>query len=313
MTIAVVNANNGVPLGAYIESTGGGSGGESELDKYLQGTTTDNITTISTKGGKALEIDVPTFAVGNNLVNEINGTNTQLYLKQGDVAAGKNVTVEKTATGIKISATGGGSTGTSNEYGIKGDYATHYGILDCPNGLIEFNASNKDIIVKQGIVLKCAGNGTAKTMISANMPYTLSSTGNITLFYAGGSFLECGKVDYSVTEPDDDGVENYQAWFNPDITTNPNQQWRFKSNDTGNVFRYVNSATPIADFVLGSVGVTSVNYIGYRIFDDDVFAQLDDVESMQDSLSSLIDRVNTLEDQMGTAISALDDINGEVI
>lgn len=314
MTIDVVNANNGVPLGAYVESSGGGSGGDSELDKYLQGSTTDNTTTIASKDGKALKIDAPTFAVGNNLVNEINGADTQLYLKQGDVEAGTNITVEKTATGIRVNstATGGGGTGES-KYGIRGDYATHYGIIDNPNGIIEFNATNKNIVVKQGLLLNCAGNGSMRTLVSSDMPYTLESTGKITLFLANGNLLECGKVDYSVAEPEDNGVYDYQAWFNPDITVNTNQQWQFKSNDTGNVFRYVNSATPIADLNISSVGVTSVSYIGYRVIDDDVFAQLDDVENIQDSLGSLISRVNALEEQMGTTISALDDINGEVI
>lgn len=93
-----------------ISSTGGGGGSSSPLDSYIEGSTTENVTTISAKNGKALELSAPTIAVGDNLVNEINGTNTQLYLKQGDIAAGNNITVEKTATGVKISSTGGTST-----------------------------------------------------------------------------------------------------------------------------------------------------------------------------------------------------------
>lgn len=93
-----------------ISSTGGGGGGSSPLDSYIEGSTTENVTTITAKNGKALELSAPTIAVGDNLVNEINGANTQLYLKQGDIAAGNNITVEKTATGVKISSTGGTST-----------------------------------------------------------------------------------------------------------------------------------------------------------------------------------------------------------
>ena len=104
--ITLTNNDDGTTT---ISSTGGGGGGSSPLDSYIEGSTTASVTTISAKNGKALELSAPTIVVGDNLVNEINGANTQLYLKQGDIAAGDNITVEKTATGVKISSTGGGS------------------------------------------------------------------------------------------------------------------------------------------------------------------------------------------------------------
>lgn len=380
------------------------SGGTSELDKYLSGNSTNNKIVITPADGKALEFVAPMVAVGNNLVNNINDTDTQLYLKQGDIEQGDNITIQKTATGIKISAdinnssiptnmvttdanqtiTGyktfnnssgilvgnpagarsnlnsnklellfGGSntltieagetasisgnkniqlstrgsnkstlsigkdtltfiksddtiidllesTGgvTTEKYGIEADYATHYGIIDNPNGIVEYSSTNKDIVVKQGLVLKCAGNGLSKTTIASDISYTITtSSGLITLFYAGGELLECGEVHYSTTEPGDDGIENYQAWFNPSKVTNPNQQWQFRSNDTGNVFRYVSSATPIADFNLSNSGVISINHIGYRVTDDDIFAQLSDIESIQSDIASLLARVEALENK----------------
>lgn len=97
---------NGTNTWTQLEYTGGSS----ELDKYLTGTTNENTTTISTDG-KALTLDAPTIAVGNNLVNEINGEDSQLYLKQGDVEAGENISVERTATGIKINSTASGEEG----------------------------------------------------------------------------------------------------------------------------------------------------------------------------------------------------------
>ena len=104
--ITLTNNDDGTTT---ISSTGGGGGSSSPLDSYIEGSTTASVTTISAKNGKALELSAPTIAVGDNLVNEINGANTQLYLKQGDIAAGDNITVEKTATGVKVSSTGGGS------------------------------------------------------------------------------------------------------------------------------------------------------------------------------------------------------------
>lgn len=192
-----------------------------------------------------------------------------IILSQGNVTAGDNISIVKTIDGIQISST---SSSVEEKYGIEADYKVKHGIIDNPNGIISYNATNKDITVNQGLVLNCAGNGTTKTTITTAMTHTVTSTGAFTLFYANGDLLECGKVDYSTTTPTDNGVDNYQAWFNPDKIANPNQQWQFKSNDTGNVFRFVNSATPIADMVAGETGITSVSYLGYRVLDDDIFA-----------------------------------------
>lgn len=82
---------------------------------------TDNESTISLNtNGKALSITASAIAVGNNLVNEINGSNSQLYLKQNDVVAGDNITVNKTATGIVI-------TGTASQYTLPIASATTLG------------------------------------------------------------------------------------------------------------------------------------------------------------------------------------------
>ena len=161
---------------------------------------------------------------------------------------------------------------SKEQYGIRADYALTHGIVDNPNDIISHNDTDKNITVKQGLVLKTAGTNANKTTIASDMQHTVTSTGNFTLFYANGELLECGKVDYSTEEPTGNGITNYQAWFNPDKTVNTNQQWQFKSNDTGNVWRYVDNATPLADIVADSTAITSISYLGYRIFDDDVFA-----------------------------------------
>lgn len=255
----------------YFEISTSGSQG-SPLDEFIEGSTDTNTTTITAKDGKALKLNAPTIAIGDNLVNTTEPDRMQLYLKQGDIAAGDNITIEETATGIKVSAS------TSNN-GIEGDYKVKHGIVDCPNGLVEFTPTSRDITIKNGIVLNCAGNGNAKTTIATAISHTLTSpASDITLFYAEGTILECGKVDWSETEPEDNGVGNYQAWFNPNKTANPDSQWQFKSNETGNVWRTVNSATPIVDMTLSTDGVTSARYIGYRILDDDVLVNKTETE-----------------------------------
>lgn len=92
---------------------------ESKQDKFATVTDNESTTSLDTNG-KALSITAPTIAVGNNLVNEINGSNSQLYLKQNDVVAGDNITVSKTATGIVI-------TGTASQYTLPIASATTLG------------------------------------------------------------------------------------------------------------------------------------------------------------------------------------------
>ena len=180
---------------------------------------------------------------------------------------------------------------SKEQYGIRADYALTHGIVSNPNGIISYNTTDKVITVRQGLVLSCAGsNSTARTIISGDMQHTVTSTGNFTLFYANGELLECGKVDYSTEEPTNNGVTNYQAWFNPDKTVNTNQQWQFKSNDTGNAWRYVDNATPLADIVADSTAITSISYIGYRVFDDDIFAHKNEWVYVNKQLLNNVDR-----------------------
>lgn len=172
------------------------------------------------------------------------------------------------------------------KYGIEADYAVHYGIIDCPQGLIEFNASNKNIIIKAGIVLQAAGQD-ARTTIASDINYTIQETGKITLFYVAGEIIEAGDVFFQEAEPDN-GVTSYLAWYKPSLG-----KWQFKSNDTGNVWRTA-IATPIANVNAGATTIISINYIGYRIFDDDCFASLSDIDSINETISTMQDSVNEL-------------------
>lgn len=181
--------------------------------------------------------------------------------------------------------TSSGGSVEMEKYGIEADYAVHYGIIDCPNGLIEYNTTNKDIVIKSGIVLQTAGNP-LRTTIASDINYTIQETGKITLFYAQGEILEAGDVFYQENEPEN-GVTSYLAWYKPSLG-----KWQFKSNATGNVFREA-TATPIANVNVGETLITSISYIGYRIFDDDCFASLSDIDSINETISTLNDTINS--------------------
>lgn len=181
------------------------------------------------------------------------------------------------------------------KYGIEADYAVHHGIIDCPQGLIEFNATNKNVTIKAGIVLQAAGQSN-RTTIGSDIIYTVQETGKVTLFYTkvgdAVDILEAGDVFYQEAEPSN-GSTSYLAWWKPSLG-----KWQFKSNDTGNVWREA-IATPLANVNAGATSIISINYIGYRIFDDDCFASLSDIETINESVDMMQQSINELFTEVG--------------
>lgn len=190
------------------------------------------------------------------------------------------------------------------KYGIKADYSNTYGILDCPNGLIDTAFTSKEIEIQPGIVLKAAGSS-MRTMIASKMKYTIQEEGDITLFFTrteseSGTvqvgFLEAGDVFYQTEEPSN-GSASYLAWWNPEEGL-----WKFKSDDTGNVWRSA-VATPIANITVNdsNTGIKGIDYVGYRLIDDDNPAQLSDIENIQGHIQTINNNISNLE----TSISFL--------
>ena len=171
-----------------------------------------------------------------------------------------------------------GETGGNN--GIKGDYCATYGITDMPNGVITTPAENNNLNIPAGIVLKAAGSDTLTTLASETTHET-TSTSDFTLFYAGGEFLECGEVHYSETEPADNGVENYQAWFNPRFG-----KWQFRSVNTGNVWREA-IATPLCDCIFTGGNITRIDFIGYRVLNKQEFATKAEIGDIATALNMI--------------------------
>lgn len=155
--------------------------------------------------------------------------------------------------------------GTSEGDGIKGDYCTTYGIIDAPNGILT-NPSGMEVVLKQGVVLQLAGQD-IKTTISGNLTHTITSTADCDLFYVSGttSLMEVAQIVWSRIEPDN-GQTGVLAWWNPN-----NKKWKFKSNDTGNVWAEA-VATPIAHIHTNGTTITRIDHIGYRVLDDEVYA-----------------------------------------
>lgn len=163
--------------------------------------------------------------------------------------------------------------GTSEGDGIKGDYCTSYGIIDAPNGILT-NPSGMEVVLKQGVVLQLAGQD-IKTTISGDMAHTITSTADCDLFYVSGttSLMEVAQIVWSRVEPDN-GQAGVLAWWNPD-----NKKWKFKSNDTGNVWAEA-VATPVAHIHTNGTTITRIDHIGYRVLDDEVYALKSEVAKL---------------------------------
>lgn len=197
-------------------------------------------------------------------------------------------------------------TGGVDQYGIEADYAIHHGILDCPNGLIEHSPNNKRISIQPGVVLQAAGNP-YRTTIASGITYDVQETGKIVIFYAeGGNLLEAGEVYYQEAEPVNGNV-GYLAWYKPSLG-----KWQFKSNDTGNVFREA-VATPIANVNASETGIVSINYVGYRIVDDDCPAQMSDVEAIEEKIETMQGTLNGIADNalFTTTAKAISDLGAD--
>ena len=162
------------------------------------------------------------------------------------------------------------TTGGAEKYGIKGDYASKYGIINAQNGLITYTSDSKEVTVKAGIQLLMPGSDT-KTQIGSDIKYTINSTSDVTLFLADGEVKEAEGVYFQTEEPEN-GQEAYLAWYNPEVG-----KWQFKSNDDGNVWRTPTKAGPLADVHLSETGVIRVDYVGYRVLNDQIFALKSDL------------------------------------
>lgn len=188
--------------------------------------------------------------------------------KQNKLTAGNNIVIENDVISAEVEVQGG------EKYGIKGDYSTHYGIEYCQYGLIETTVGSNTVVVKGGMVLVIPGAET-KTTIASDISYTIENSTDLTLFYADGEIIEALDVYYSLEEPTN-GTEGFIAWFNPEVGL-----WQFKSNATGNVWRTAN-ATPLADVKYGNGNIVRIDYIGYRILNDDIYALKSDVPDLSE-------------------------------
>lgn len=284
---------NIIYLGDAKETTGGGGTGGVSDHNDLAGRNALNqhpIKAISGLEDKLTEIE---NKIPENLTtqgNEFNNANQLVKLdNEGKLPAIDGSNLLNLPTGPS----------STSSYGIKGDYFSKYGITKCQNGLIQTSLGSKEVEVLAGIECFMPG-ATTKITIASNITYEVKATTKTTLFLAGAEIIEAEDVFYQETEPED-GSSTYVAWYNPKAN-----EWKFKSNDTGNVFRTVR-ATPIADVYVDGSNITRIDYIGYRVFNDTVYATKDDLDTVSNSLSTKQDVLTA--DQLNAVNSGITENN----
>ena len=217
--------------------------------------------------------------IGNDLIGK---ANTDLSNVDND---GKTMIIETVMPELKRKQDIG-----HDMYGIKGDYATEYGILECPKEILTIN--NRTITLNKDIVLKCPGVS-AQIIISNDIHHDLEANHPIDIFYAKDenqveNLFECGEVYYQEEEPED-GENFFIAWWKPSTKT-----WQFKSNATGNIWR-IATACRIAHLDINNDGkVLKVDYIGNRILNTEVVAEKKDLPKETQLMAGYLSAVETL-------------------
>lgn len=144
--------------------------------------------------------------------------------------------------------------GTDNN-GLEGDYATRYGIVDeTTSGLPRMGAGNQ-VIIPAGLVLDVPGVS-GLTTVGSQISHDLTATTNCEIWLANGTAIEVLDMFWSETEPED-GTEGFAGWWN-------GSEMKFKSNDTGNVWRPAN-AVRVAKCVFTDGNLTRLCFTGCRL------------------------------------------------
>lgn len=162
--------------------------------------------------------------------------------------------LSKTDTGMEWKTVSGGGSGSDNN-GLEGDYCSKYGIVDETASGLPTQGTGNQIIIPAQLVMDIPGVS-GQTTNTTKITHDLVSTTNCEIFLAEGTVIEATETYWQTTEPED-GQTGYLAWWN-------GTEWKFKSNDTGNVWRAAN-AVRIAKCIFTDGSLTRLCFTGCRV------------------------------------------------
>ena len=209
----------------------------STLDAVYAAKLCKDSTELSVRDGTSGDI-----AVTSELPEAKTGTAGQVYTKTETGAEWKTVS-------------GGGSSADNN--GLEGDYCSKYGIVDETASGLPTQGTGNQIIIPAQLVMNVPGVSGLTTNASA-ITHDLVSTTDCEIFLAEGAVIEATDVFFQTNEPED-GATGYAAWWN-------GTEWKFKSNDAGNVWRAEN-AVRIAKCIFTDGALTRLCFTGCRVLD----------------------------------------------
>lgn len=205
------------------------------LDAVYAAKLCKDTTELSVREGKTGDI-----AITSELPEAKTGTAGQVYTKTADGAEWKTVY-------------GGGSSADNN--GLEGDYCSKYGIVDETASGLPTQGTGNQIIIPAQLVMDVPGVAGLTTNESA-ITHDLVSTTDCEIFLSEGTVIEATDVFFQTDEPQN-GATGYAAWWN-------GTEWKFKSNDAGNVWRAAN-AVRIAKCIFTDGALTRLCFTGCRV------------------------------------------------
>lgn len=218
-----------------------------------------------------------------------------------------------TLVGNKTSAELGLVTG--NNYGIRADYCTQYGIIGAESGLVDYETGTTDIRISAGITLVMPNKDTKQYLASEHV-YTVQSIVDCTIFVVDGEYFEAEQVFWQDEEPN--GSTETSAWWSP-----KDKVWRFKSNETGNVFREA-VGTPLCDVFIEGEVITRIDFRGYRLLNDEVYATIEDYKHLEEEVAENAENIgiytsskqdkadNALMTESKTIVGAINELKQQI-
>lgn len=175
----------------------------------------------------------------------------KLYYYQGTEA-------NCTSTAWKEFNFGGATLQSTDDYGIRGDYCSKYGVIKIGNSKPDIISSTEILWVGPNIIKMpgtLANPSESLVTLANSITHTIHKTTDFDLVYVHGldELLECDKVCFSRTKPTEEGT--CQVWFN-------GIEWKFRDVNQGNVWTAAR-CQPLGRVIFTDGAPTRIDYVGW--------------------------------------------------
>lgn len=150
------------------------------------------------------------------------------------------------------------STGNGSEdFGLRGDYCSSYGVTASPNGRPKIGAvGTKNIIIPAGLRIEMPNDGqtTIASQVTVEIPL------NETCFFVFVPDLDepyqfCEQICFKKTKPSESNA-TCRVWFD-------GKDWWYRSVNMGDTWIKVVRAQPLGKCIFTNGSLTRINYIGW--------------------------------------------------